>query len=137
MLAVATVNDDGPDSTQEHDEYGESPIISVYDLESTGLKYVFAEPGDGDRENGSVPPQTATVGDRRRRFASVRFLYDNVFVAALAVDPGGYGGTVYYYSWRNSIVETFVRVDDGHVADVSVYLRTRCARPVREFKVFD
>lgn len=119
MLAVASANGDGPDSSPEDDEHGDGPIVSVYDLESADLKCVFAEPADGDR---------------RRRFVSVRFLYDNVFAAALAVDPGGYGGTVYYYSWRNSTVETCVRVDDGHVADVSV--GTLCARDPFENQKF-
>lgn len=98
VLAVATVSDGPQDDV-------ESPIISIYDLRTLSLKYVFAEPGD--------------VNNSRRRFVNVKFLYDNIFIAALVV--GGDDASdcaLYYYSWRNSKVDTRLQID-GPVVDVS------------------
>lgn len=107
MLAVATVEDkeEVPDS-----EY--KPTIGIYDLMTLDLKVVFTEPDKacGRSEKTSKSP---------RHVSRVRFLYNNIFVAALFVDSEGFNCAMYYYDWKTSKVDTCVRIDDGHVADVS------------------
>lgn len=118
MLAVATV--DEKDAADGLVKGGSArPVVSIYDLRTLDLKHVFQEPyyndGDEDAEDEDDGPQKTC----RRRFSKIQFLWDNIFVAALVV--GGYDGsdcTLYYYSWRNSTVETYVRID-GPVSDVS------------------
>lgn len=83
------------------------PIISIYDLKSLSLKHVFVEPDKNWQKWGL------------RRFTKIRFLYDNVYLAALVVGGDGSDCAFYFYGWRNSTVETYIRVD-GFVADVSL-----------------
>lgn len=87
------------------DEWEESVVGEVYPDKSAGGKNESDMAAFDDRQW------------RRRRFSSVRFLYDNIFVAALIVGPDGCDGAMYYYSWRNSKLDTCVRIA-GHVADV-------------------
>lgn len=102
MLAVATV-------TVDEDEDDDKPTVSIYDLKTLGLKYEFQEPDNNTSQNKDW---------RRRRFSIVRFLCNNMFVAALVINEDGSNSMMYYYSWRKSIVETYLHID-GHVIDVS------------------
>lgn len=122
VLAVATVD--------ENDENGQKsnarPVVSIYDLHTLDLKHVFQEPdfdgGEDDNGEEGGGEDDGSIKSYRRRFDKIQFLYDNISVAALVV--GGQDGldcTLYYYSWRNSTVETFVRIG-GPVADVSYEL---------------
>lgn len=96
---------------EEDDEYEDKPIVSVYDLETSDLKNVFVEPADGTGSGGRRRRR------QRRRFVCVRFLFDNMFAAVFVTNTDGRGGALYYYSWRNSIIDTCVRID-GHVNEV-------------------
>jgi len=110
VLAVATVRD--VDETAAGQSNEDKPTISVYDMTSSDLKYVFVEP-----DGGGV--SRAATKDPPRYFRHVQFLYDNMFMAALATNHDGTGCSMYCYRWRNSTVDTCVRID-GHVAAVSV-----------------
>lgn len=113
MVIVATMSD-GVVGADEDDEYGDKPIVCVYDLHTADLKNVFVEPADGIGSGGQRR--------QRRRFVCVRFLFDNMFASVFVTNTDGCGGALYYYSWRNSIIDTCVRID-GHVNEV----RTRMA----------
>lgn len=112
VLAVATEKDE------------ESPImIYIYDLRTLSLKYVFTEPNDDnvDAKDAETNEDTTKSDQRRlshgrRRFVSVKFLLDNINIAALA--SNGDDCVLYYYSWRNSKVDTSLYID-GPVAEVS------------------
>lgn len=106
-LAVATVED-----MEESVDSENKPTISIYDLMTLNLKFVFTEPDEacGWDKKDKWP----------RHVSHVRFLYNNIFVAALFTDLSGFHCVMYYYDWRTSKVDTCVRIDDGHVADVSL-----------------
>lgn len=106
MLAVAT----------EEDE--ENPIsIYIYDLRTLSLKHVFTEPNEDDDDDKTTNSNQRRRSRGRQRFASVKFLHDNINIAAFASD--GEDCALYYYSWRNSKVETILYID-GPVAGVSL-----------------
>lgn len=115
----ALSSDEKNDVDDDEDGAGAEPNVSVYDLQTLDLVCVFTEPvGEDPSDESEGAAEDRKWRRRRRRFISVQFLYDNISVAALVVDPDGYGGAMYYYRWRNSTMDTCVRVD-GHVADVS------------------
>ncbi|VVC30821.1 WD40/YVTN repeat-like-containing domain,WD40-repeat-containing domain [Cinara cedri] len=97
VLAVATT------STED----GIKPTVSFYDLTTLELKHTFTEPED------EYPGST----ERRQRFASVQFLNDNAYITALAVSDSDC--VLYYYNWKNSNLDTCVRVNNP-VADVAI-----------------
>lgn len=95
------------------------PVISIYDLRTCDLKHVFQEPDYNDNKEDGDGEDDGSQKTFGRRFTKIQFLWDNIFVAALVV--GGHDEsdcTLYYYSWRKSTVETYVRID-GPVSDVS------------------
>lgn len=106
VLAVATMTA----TVDDEDDQVEKSTVSIYDLKTLELKYEFQEPDDNKSQETDW---------QRRRFSIVRFLYDNMFIAALVANEDGSHCAMYYYSWRNSIVNTCLHVD-GHVIDVSV-----------------
>lgn len=108
MLAVATVRD--VDETAAGGSNEDRPTISVYNMTSLDLEYVFVEPDDDVSRAIKDPP---------RYFSHVQFLYNKMFVAALATNHDGSGCSMYCYRWRNSTVDTRVRIE-GRVAAVSV-----------------
>lgn len=118
MLAVATVDEkDSVDGSAGGG--GARPVVSIYDLRTLDLKHVFQEPDYSDGDEGGEDGDDGSQKTYQRRFSKIQFLWDNIFVAALVVS--GHDGsdcTLYYYSWRNSTVETYVRID-GPVSDVS------------------
>lgn len=122
-MAVATIRGDDY-ATGGSDGDVDKPTISIYDVTSLDLKCVFVEPdsvdGDDNNEDDDDVGVSRTSKDRKpsRYFRRVRYLYDKMFVAALAMNDDGSDCSMYYYRWRNSTVDTRVRID-GHVADVS------------------
>jgi hypothetical protein len=120
VLAVATVaeNDGGghDDDKGKIEDYAK-PIVKIYDLESLSEKHVFVEPEGEWQKFG------------QRRFTKIRFQNDNVHLAALVVGDDGSDCGFYFYGWRNSKVETYIRID-GFVADVSSMLNINSIREV-------
>lgn len=116
-MAVATVDEDIANGIVSGDSA--RPVISIYDLRTCDLKHVFQEPDYNDNNEDGDGEDDRSQKTFGRRFTKIQFLWDNIFVAALVV--GGRDGsdcTLYYYSWRKSTVETYVRID-GPVSDVS------------------
>lgn len=109
VLAVATIAEDD-DHVNKADNYAK-PTITIYDLKSLSLKQVFVEPDEEWKISGP------------RRFTKIRYLYDNVYMVALLVIDGS-ECVLYFYSWRNSTVDMYVRVD-GFVTDVSSLLNIK------------
>lgn len=132
MLAVATVID----ASDQETEYDDRPIVSFYDLktlnlvctltESPDVTAVLSESEDVDHEDGNEnasseddsSENTENLIGRRRHFVKLRFLYDNVSMAAFVIGAGGTECVMYYYRWKTSTVDTYVRID-GSVYDVS------------------
>ncbi|XP_025200516.1 LOW QUALITY PROTEIN: cilia- and flagella-associated protein 57-like [Melanaphis sacchari] len=119
VLAVATIDEkesvDGIVSGTSA-----RPVISIYDLRTLDLKHVFQEPDNNDNDEDGNAEDNGSKKTFRRRFTKIHFLWDNIFVAALVV--GGHDGsdcTLYYYSWRNSTIETYVRIN-GPVSDMAL-----------------
>ncbi|XP_060845459.1 cilia- and flagella-associated protein 57-like [Rhopalosiphum padi] len=119
VLAVATT--DEKDTVDETEGGGSArPVISIYDLHSLDLKHVFKEPDFNNSDEDGDGQDDGSQNTFQRRFTKIQFLWDNIFMAALVV--GGHEGsdcTLYYYSWRNSTVKTYVRID-GPVSDVAL-----------------
>ncbi|XP_027851487.2 cilia- and flagella-associated protein 57-like isoform X1 [Aphis gossypii] len=119
VLAVATVDEkDIADGIVSGDSA--KPVISIYDLRTCEFKHVFQEPDYNDNNEDGDGEDDGSQKTFGRRFTKIQFLWDNIFVAALVV--GGRNGsdcTLYYYSWRKSTVETYVRID-GPVSDMAL-----------------
>ncbi|CAH1732965.1 unnamed protein product [Aphis gossypii] len=119
VLAVATVDEkDIADGIVSGDSA--RPAISIYDLRTCEFKHVFQEPDYNDNNEDGDGEDDGSQKTFGRRFTKIQFLWDNIFVAALVV--GGRNGsdcTLYYYSWRKSTVETYVRID-GPVSDMAL-----------------
>ncbi|KAE9523980.1 hypothetical protein AGLY_015627 [Aphis glycines] len=119
VLAVATVDEkDIADGIVSGDSA--RPVISIYDLRTCEFKHVFQEPDYNDNNEDGDGEDDRSQKTFGRKFTKIQFLWDNIFVAALVV--GGRNGsdcTLYYYSWRKSTVETYVRID-GPVSDMAL-----------------
>lgn len=124
-------------SDQETEDFN-NPIINIYNLKTLNLVCTFVEPptittvllegeddghegtNEGDSSEDDFSESTENSISRRRRFTKLRFLYDNVSVAAIVVSASGTDCVMYYYQWKTSTVDTFVCID-GPVSDVSLY----------------